>query len=74
MIDKEPKINSKLGYVSFNEGFQASLVSQIKVWPLLYSLFVEETSSAMAEIDDGPHGARTLHKGSTINVNAIPEH
>ena len=35
------------------------------------NVIVSSTSSAMAEIDDGPHGARTLHNGSTINVNFI---
>ena len=29
------------------------------------------TSSAIAEIDDGPNGEDTLQKGSTINVNFI---
>ena len=29
----------------------------------------ERTNSTMAEIDDGPNGACTLHKGSTTNVN-----
>ena len=31
----------------------------------------ERTNSTMAEIDDGPNGACTLHKGSTTNVNFI---
>ena len=53
-----------LRYVSDSIIAELGLLFETKVSPSL-------TSSAIAEIDDGPHDARTLHKVSTISVNFI---
>ena len=43
------------------------MVSRLEGWHV-------KTSSAAAEIDDGPHGASTLYSSSTIYITFIDTH